>query len=375
MWRGDGSCTRRKTGGLMNSAFRHAKFQAPLAIMRSGISDVWRAAFSLAGRYRPLESGETESFDCGDVSFFGDIPVHAGREPRQTCKCFISAPPLVEEVNNLVVTPSGAGWKDGVLYEKYSSSKPGLRSLATLPIPSQEIDDAYFIQSEHTDTFGDWMAEYLAPLSRVGEITAPVVLPARMGARPYVNRDAARLGVKFISVEKPLCIKKAKVVRQTKYIRYWTAPETVALRDFLNIKTPQPDPGSIVYLSRYGEASEVAVRTHPNLAIEKTVRDHGGLVIRTAEASLDDYLAASSQAETVVFDHGSAGYNMIYWRPKRVVEIVSDAWWMNAFLFYANAIGVDNYWIIRSDNGGKARLREKLSEALAQPLSSLRGRL
>ena len=241
--------------------------------------------------------------------------------------------PKVEEVENLIVTPSGAGWKDGVLFEKYSASKPGLRSLIAPPAPQRSIAEAYVIQSEHTDTFGDWMSEYLAPLSRLGDITKPVLLPASMASRTYVKRDAARLGVQFISANGPILIEKARVIRQTKYIRYWAESEVKDLRDFLNIKPVEPAPGSIIYLSRQGESSEVAARSHPHAVIEKAVRAAGGRVLRTAETSLDDYLAAASAAETVVFDHGSAGYNMIYWRPKRVIELVSDAWWMKRISF------------------------------------------
>lgn len=354
----------------MKSALRHAKFQVPLATMRSGVSDIWRKGFALAGRFKPIDVGNVKIVDCGDVQFSGDIPVRAGDVHKQTRLCFASQPPRFEEVENLIVTPAGSGWKDGVLYEKFSASKPGLRALWRQPIPEQTVPEAYYIQSEHTDTFGDWMSEYLAPLARLDEISAPVLLPSSLAARPYVNRDAARLGVRFMSVDAPVRIKKAKVIRQSKIIRYWTAPEAAALKEFLNIKPVEPNKGSIVYLSRHGEKSEVATRSHPNLVLERVVREHGGLVLRTTDASLDDYLAASNSAETVVFDHGSAGYNMMYWRPKRIIELVSDDWWMNSFLFFADAIGNKDYRIIRSDLGNKTQVGAKLSEALAAPCAA-----
>ena len=353
----------------MKSAIRHARFQAPLATTRSGLSDIWRRAFILSGRFQPFNASAAKVIGCGDVHFRGDIPIRAGDARKQTCLCFSSPPTLIEEVENLTVTPAGAGWKDGVLYEKYSSSKPGLRSLWRRPVPQQTLSEAYFVQSEHTDTFGDWMSEYLAPIALAGKIKAPVLLPASLAAQPYVSRDAARLGVQFLPIEHPIRIEKANVIRQTKFIRYWTAPDTTALRDFLNVEPLEPEPGSVVYLSRRGESSDVAIRSHPNLTLEKTVVERGGVVLRTAEASLDDYLSVSRSAETVIFDHGSAGYNMIYWRPKRVIEIVSDAWWMNAFLFFADAIGVNDYRIIRSDLGDKANVAEKLSNALAAPFA------
>lgn len=352
----------------MNSAFGHARFRGPLALLRSGVSDIWRTAFAVSRRYQPISSAEQDSVECGDVGFHGDIPIHAGDALKQSRRRFTLERPQIEEVKNLVFTPSGAGWKDGVLIEKFSASRPGLRALLSRPAPRQTIAEAYVIQSEHTDTFGDWMSEYLAPLSRLGEVTKPVLLPASMASRTYVKRDAARLGIQFISATKPILIEKATVIRQSKYIRYWTKPEVSALRELLHVMPSAPMPGSIVYLSRHGEASEVAARSHPHAVIEKVVRAAGGLVLRTAEVGLDDYLAAASSAETVVFDHGSAGYNMIYWRPKRVVELVSDAWWMNAFLFFADALGVNDYTIIRSDLGGKKRVESQLKDALATPI-------
>ena len=358
----------RNHGVLMRSFLRHAKIQAPLATARSSVSDFWRKAFARAGRYKPIGAVELSTVERDDVYFSGDSPICAGGAHKQTCLCFATPPPLIEKVENLVVTPAGAGWKDNVLYEKYSSSKPGLRALWPRPSPKSTVPEAFFVQSEHLDTFGDWMAEYLAPLARIGDIAAPVLLPSSLAARPYVIRDAARLGVYFRAVKKPVLIENAKVVRQPKVIRYWTSPDAVALKDFLTTSRAEPDSGSVVYLSRRGERSQIAERTHPHMVLEKVVRERGGLVILTAEASLDDYLHASHSAETVIFDHGSAAYNMVYWRPKRAIEIVSDAWWMSSFLFFANAIGVKDYKIIRSDLGGTKKVAAKLTEALAAPL-------
>jgi capsular polysaccharide biosynthesis protein len=157
------------------------------------------------------------------------------------------------------------------------------------------------------------------------------------------------LGIEFVSIDEPLLIECATVIIQPKVVRYWTKDCVLALRGLLNVEAPPPTPGSLLYLSRHGEASMVADRTHPSLQVEEIVRTRGGKVLRTSEASLDDYVRASKDAETLLFDHGSAAYNMVYWQPRRVIEFTSDDWWMNSFLFFADALGVDDYAILRSD--------------------------
>jgi hypothetical protein len=328
---------------------RHSKIQVPLARLRSVFGSFWRVLFAMLGRYRPFEAQELESAQTDSVLYRGDIPVGAGNSPVQRRRKFQTPRPLFETVANLVVTPGGAGWVEGVLYEKYSSGKPGLRLLAGSNSPKRRVPEGVFIQSEHIDTFGDWMAEYLAPLARASVTGLPVFLPAALARRGYVTRDAARLGIEFVSIDEPLLIECATVVMQPKVVRYWTKDCVLALRGLLNVEAPPPDPGSLLYLSRHGEASMVADRTHPSLLIEDIVRAHGGKVLRTYDATLDDYLRAGADAETLLFDHGSAAYNMVYWRPQRVIEFTSDDWWMNSFLFFADALGVDDYTILRSD--------------------------
>lgn len=213
------------------------------------------------------------------------------------------------------------------------------------------------------------MSEYLAPLARIGAVDAPVYLPARFAAKPYVRRDAARLDIDFEPIHAPLLIEKASVVRQPKAVRYWTAEDVRALRAMLNVSPPSPEQGSLLYLSRHDEPSEVAVRSHECLLVEEMVRQRGGKVLRTGTASLEDYLKAASDVETLLFDHGSAAYNMVYWQPKRVVEFVSDDWWMNSFLFFSDAIGVHDYTIIRGDLGPD-HIRRLLTETLHQPVDA-----
>lgn len=354
----------------MKSLLTRAEFQAPAAKFRSRISGVWRALYLLNNRYCPFTKEETATREADRVPFKGDIPIHAGSMHFQNRLVFRQARPAFEAVADLVVTPVGASWKNGILYEKYSAGKPGLRMLASANRPAREVPAGIFIQSEHTDTFGDWTSEYLAPLARLETIDAPVYLPASLASKPYVKRDSERLGIEFIAIDAPIKIRRAKVVPQPKYIRYWGAEDVAALQQLLGTNRSAPAQGSMVYLSRYGEASEVAQRTHPSLAIEELVKARGGRILRAAETDLADYLSAAQDAETVLFDHGSAGYNMIYWRPRRIIEFASDAWWMNAFLMLADAMGVNDYTIIRSSLGSPEEVAAKTAAALDLPIEA-----
>jgi len=353
----------------MMTFFHHAKVQAPLARLRTRVSSIWRGALQLVGRYEPISVAERAVVKGDATPFKGDIPVYAGKLHSQTRLRFSSAPAPLEDVDNLVFTSVGAGWRDGVLYEKYCASKPGLKMILSGAGASsaQRVPAGIVIQSEHTDTFGDWMAEYLAPLARAGVLDAPVFLPKSIASKPYAIRDIERLGLNAVVVDTAVMIEKAKVIRQPKTIRYWTREDVDALGRFIKAAPRDPAPGSIVYLSRHGEKSGVATRTHKNELLETLITAKGGKVLRTSEVGYEDYVAAAQFAETVVFDHGSAGYNMIYWRPKRVIEITTDDWWMNAFLFFSDAMGVRDYTIIRVDLGA-ARARDMLSSALDRPM-------
>ncbi|WP_375201912.1 glycosyltransferase 61 family protein [Hyphococcus sp.] len=331
------------------------------------MSGIWRALFAAAGKYRPLSAEETETVQGEFVPFKGDIPVSAGGEYGQHRLSFAQERPIFEEVGNLVATPGGGAWKDGVFYEKYSAVKPGLRMLTADHQPKKTVAAGIFIQSEHVDTFGDWMSEYLAPLASLPQIDAPVFLPSALAAKSYVQRDAARLGIDFTGIEEPLLIERATVLRQTRVVRYWRPEQARRLQALLKAAPPAPRPGSLLYLSREGENSEVADRTYPSLLVEEAVRKRGGQILRTATASLEDYLNAAEQAETVLYDHGSAAYNMAYWRPRRAIEFVSDDWWMNSFLFFAASLGVKDYTLICTDRPGVA---ERLDMALDAPVEA-----
>ncbi len=337
---------------------------AALATARRRVSDVWRFLFARAGVYVPISDADRAIVLVKKLTFAGDTPVQVkGGVGEQGRMAFRAERPDSERVENLVVTPLGAGWSEARLQERYSAGAPGLRMLLAPRWPAATYPSGYWVQSAHQDTYGDWVSEYLGPLARRPALDAPLFLPARLASRPYVRRDLAALGLDYVAVVKPVRIEAARVLRQQKYFVHFDRRDVDTLRSIFKPVDAEPRPGGLIYLSRAGEVSEVARRDYPNAAIEELVRARGGRILRTAAASFEDYRRAAVDAETVIFDHGSAFYNALAWRPRQVIEIVSDRWWNNAFLMLADAMGVPRYVIVRGDLG-KRHVVTMINEAL-----------
>ncbi len=328
-----------------------------------------RWCFQRSGHYAPIPAREKTVTQISTVAFRGDAPVQiAGGVLEQGRMAFREKRSVQEHVNDLIVTPLGAAWAGGRLCERYSAAVPGLRTFFAERKPRHIVGRGVYIQAAHKDTYGDWVSEYLGALALADPLDAPLFLPAEMAARPYVVRDLEAAGVPFVAIDKPVLIQSALVLRQQKYFVHFDKADVAALERFLGVDKSDPKPGSLVYLSRRNDISEVANRAYPHDIVERFVKQRGGCVLHTAEtAGPEEYQAAALDAETVVFDHGSAFYNALYWRPKRVVEIVSDSWWNNAFLMLANAMGVKDYTIIRGDLS-EAHVTKRLNEALDRPL-------
>ncbi|WDI32649.1 hypothetical protein PUV54_05495 [Hyphococcus flavus] len=351
------AAARNFLGGLCMPAFK--------ANVRGRIGSFFRLFFTATQRYAPFNPRDTELKLAQKIHFSGDAPVQIeSRACEQGRMVFARERPESEDVKNLVVTPNGGGWVGSRCYERYSASAPGLRVLLGHRSPAEAYETGYWVQSAHKDTYGDWVSEYLSAIIRHEPLNAPLFLPAELASRPYVCRDLARLAVDFVSVDRPMKIKNATVLRQQKYFVHFRRRDVAALRKVFAPPCEPPSPGSLVYLSRYGEVSEVADRQYPNEIVERVVADCGGRVIRTADAHPETYRAAALEADTVVFDHGSAFYNALGWRPRKVIEIVSDGWWNNAFVMLADAMGIEDYTIIRGDLGDRhvaGRLKQALS--------------
>jgi hypothetical protein len=337
-------------------------------MLRGRIGDVWRALFTALGRYEPITSDRKDLVLSDRISFSGDVPVQiADGRHEQGRMVFRQKRPECEEAQNLVVTPSGAGWAKGRLYECYSAGAPGIRNFFKDRHAAEAVPKGYHVQSAHKDTYGDWVSEYLCAILRQEKFDAPLFLPREFAQRDYVTRDLEALGVDWRPIERPLKIKSATVLRQQKHFVHFGPADVEILGKMFSLLAAEAKKGGVIYLSRKGEISEVAQRYYPHDIIEQVVEAHGGRIIRTAKATCEDYRRAAPHAETVIFDHGSAYYNSLRWPVRRAIEIVSDDWWNNAFLMLSDARGIRDYTIIRGDLG-EQHVREALERALARPL-------
>ena len=279
----------------------HAKLQVPIAILRNHISGIWRLLFKWTGQYQPIPREELSFHLDEEIFFKGDCPLQIEGGVNVQGRMKFDVPrSVMEEVSDLLVTPQGAAWIGPMLYERYSASSPGLRMFLSRGKPQEIYKSGYFIQSVHRNTYGDWVSEYLGALARVGKLDAPLFIPENLAVKPYVQRDLSELGIEYIAIRHPIQIERAKVLRQQKHFVHFPASEIGDLRSFLQLAPQTPEPGTIVYLSRRGEGSEVAVRDYPNEIVEQFVMKRGGLVLLTKDASRGDYMRAASQAETVI---------------------------------------------------------------------------
>ncbi len=348
-----------------------------VARARSATGGVWRSVFTSLGVYQPIPKLEKALVRTETVAFKGDAPVQIQPSAHEQGRMEFHAPrPMFEEVENLTVTPRGGGWASGRLRERYSAGAAGIRMLTEPREPQSTVDHGVVVQSAHCNTFGDWVSEYLCPIARAMPFDMPLYLPRLMAEQPYVQRDLRALGVRWSPVNEPLLIKRARVLRQQKHFVHFRREDAAVLRGLWPSTVDEARPESFVYLSRRGDHSQVAQRSYPSDFIEALVDARGGRIVRAATATRADYDAAAEYSETLIFDHGSAIYNTIGWPVRRIVEIVSDAWWNNAFLMLADAIGIEDITLIRAGLGEehiRSRLNMLLDSALDEELDPPRG--
>jgi capsular polysaccharide biosynthesis protein len=329
-----------------------------------------RALCARTGRYRAMSPQEHETVPVGPVPFAGDVPVSAGRDHHQIRRRYARPRAAASTVANLLYTPRGIAWADGAAHERHSAAVPGLGDLIRPPRidRAERIAQGTVVQTVTPATYGDWFDELLSTLARnIDDIVEPIVLPRRLAGKSYVLRDMEAVGRAWRFADRDLLIGSAKVLHQIEFNKGWTVETAAAMRALLRPQPPAADPGSVLYLSRRGVRSEAGDRDYPHDLVEAVVSEFGGEVLATGASDIERFKSVGRHAETVVADHGSALYNLIHWRTARVVELASDAWWNNAFLFYADTLGIADYTIIRSDLAPEETER-KLRAVLSAPV-------
>lgn len=324
-----------------------------------------------SGRYRPFSPSEAAFRRAEPIAFRGDLPTSAGPEFNQYRLVFNQPREPVLRARDIVYTPSGQAWMGSTLRRHYAIREPDLRDLLSPPPTSglPVLDRATLLQCNLPYTYGDWVSEGALTLAGLEPDGSPLVLPAFLARKGYVQADVRRLGFDLMSAEQPLQVREARVARLTHPINCIPVESIQQFRRRLSIQPPDPRPGSILYLSRAGEASEVIAREMPYDVIEPVMRKLGAQVIHCREWRYDDYHRLASEAETVVADLGSATFNLVQWNSRRLIQLFSNRWWDGWGLFVARGVGISDISMVCVDDIDAGGLEQKLRGLLAsEPL-------
>lgn len=312
------------------------------------------------------------------VPFRGDVPSGAGVDHHQRRLRFDPPPEARVELGEVTYTALGMAWVEGRLDRRACFEDIGPRHLWLRPgAPSDRLDRATLLQSQTPRTYGDWVSEHVPQLARALEgktQTSPLLLPAWWHAKPYVQRDLKAMGIVALPVNAPVKIARADVLQKTRPGHYWTSPEAMIVRRTLWNEPSPCDSGTAIYLSRRGERGEGPQRSIDNELTEAAMAQAGVTVVRTAGRTSEDWQRLAPQAETVFADHGSALYNVLGWRSRRIVELFSPNYWDSAFLFLADGIGLCDYHLWRIDTATSvaslaSRITSLRNEAIRHPRS------
>ena len=327
---------------------------------------------AISGRYVPFSKSESEYQRAEPIAFRGDLPTSAGTEFNQYRLVYTQPRAPVLWANDIVYTPTGQAWIGSKLHRRFSIREPNLRDLRSPPprdgLPC--LEKATLLQCNLPYTYGDWVSEAALTLAGIEPDGSPLVLPEFLARKSYVRADVKRLGFELVSAEAPLKVLQARVARLTHPINCIPVESVVQFRKRLSIRPPKPRAGSMIYLSRAGEASEVMARQMPYDVIEPVLRKLGAQVIHCRDWRYDDYHRLASEAETVVADLGSATFNLVQWNSSRLVQLYSNSWWDGWGLFIAKAVGITDISMVCVDGVDQATLERKLRELL-QPADAI----
>lgn len=277
--------------------------------------------------------------------------------------------PMTATAEGLLYAPQGIAWHQGAAIEEFSTGRL-VRAEQILPLPKRDaarrIPTGTILQCQHGRTWGDFVSEQIKGLvlcrHRGVAFPEPVILPAAYAHKGYVRPQLDRLGIDYIFADEPLLIEQATVILKQSYSVIWTPEDIGAWRAAYGIDPVAPAPNSITYLSRRGVESELHTdRTYDSEQTGRIVQDLGGSVVETAKCGFDDFGALAPQADIIIADHGSALFNMLQWRTRAVIEIVSDDWWDPNFTFFGVTMGIEDHITIRGDGLSEDQMREKLT--------------
>lgn len=322
------------------------------------------------GLYEEIPREYNEIVFAEKADYWGDSPVgEFARGYIQTGYNYLRERPDHVTRKDLYYTPIGMAWRNGRI-DEMSSFSPLLKPFVQVPYfgAVDVIDRGTVVQSEFTNTYGDWVTEQSRSLALASKLVSPVVLPRHLKDRGYVRHDLERLGVEGLFPERPVRIREAHVLLKRRPGLYWTREDVAAYRARHGIAPPEAKPGSLIFLSRRGVRSELqeASRTFPTDLVADLVERMGGQVFHTGAMGHDDFTALGESAETVIAEHGAAMFNLLQWNTKNVIELITDNWWSGCFVFLGKAAGVENHVLLRVSGKSPEEISARIQELRAQ---------
>lgn len=343
-------------------------WRSPKAKMKQLVKSPLYALAVQTGRYVRQPPSQQETVQKEATTFFGDRPGTDGpmttHEERRLD--FKVARPVYETLTEIAYSPTGMVWRKGSLLEQYSVLPVKIGDLFRRPPvrAAHRLERAVIVQTDFVYSYGDWVHCFLGVLLSAPRMDVPVVIPGSLAAKGYVRRDLKKAGIDYVSSEGFTSIGEAIVLRKQNPYFYWK-PEDVAAFQRAFVSEPQdPAPGSLMYLGRFDLSGETISRHFPSQTVANFVASKGGFVLRQAELTTETAADYTTHAETVIGDHGSGMLNIMFWKPRTVIELVTNKWWVNNTLFVAKGMGIENFAVIEVDNLTEAEIGEKIQGCL-----------
>lgn len=321
-------------------------------------------AARILGRFEPYRASDIRTKRTSPVPFFGERPsgtrFGALVEHRVA---FETDRPYCEHVSNLLYSPAGIAWVDGKIIEKYCIRRPSVGEILERPPRHIEvhIDAATIVESDFPYSYGDWLHCYLGSILTSGDrVIGPVVIPATLHKKSYVQRDLAIAQIEHLPADTWVSIENAVALRKRNFGFIWDQEYCASFMSKFAPVRPEPTPGSLVYFARRQAQGEAVTRTFPTDLVAGVVEMLGGTVIDQEAFSPEFSKQVASSCDIVIMDHGSGGTNIMYWKPSLVVELYVDRWWNHNTLFVSDALQDGKHAVLDVEALSAGKLREKL---------------
>lgn len=219
-----------------------------------------------------------------------------------------------------------------------------------------KIESAIFIPRQFIDqgTWGDYIIEFLLPLSCVDiKNRRPILLDADF-IKKYAPNDLNKLGLNYLEIPKSgFSIKELQIITPCQSFDNFERDNIRNLqnlfpvkRNSISVKTQR------VYLSRLGHLNSKNKNSRVlknELEVEIFLSNRGFQILKAHELPNDILRERLSNADVVVGGWGSAFINALWGNPSIIIEIAHDSVWGPACIKMGIAMGVPNYIVLKTN--------------------------